>query len=129
MLKIEKCFRIVTTIVFIIACFIIPMSLFGVLITLYFNALDTIDWLVKLLKCGFENLYGINFLLALIVLVWHIVKTKKAYLMLASSLVILGTVLATLTGYFILFFWPMYLMAFVLIHSTAKDTSHSTYLG
>lgn len=45
------------------------MSLFGVLITLYFNALDTIDWLVKLLKCGFEILYGINFLLALIVLV------------------------------------------------------------
>ena len=129
MLKIEKCFRIVTTIVFIIACFIIPMSLFGVLITLYFNALDTIDWLVKLLKCGFEILYGINFLLALNVLVWHIVKTKKAYLMLASSLVILGTVLATLTGYFILFFWPMYLMAFVLIHSAAKDTSHSTYLG
>lgn len=129
MLKIEKCFRIVTTIVFIIACFIIPMSLFGVLITLYFNALDTIDWLVKLLKCGFKILYGINFLLALIVLVWHIVKTKKAYLMLASSLVILVTVLATLTGDFILFFWPMYLMAFVLIHSAAKDTSHSTYLG
>ena len=55
------------------------MTLVGVLITLYFNALDTIDWLVKLLKCGFEILYGINFLLALIVLVWHIVKIKKAY--------------------------------------------------
>lgn len=124
MLKIEKYFRIITTLVFIMSSLIIPISVLSVLAFFKYNT-EGIQLPLRVFKYSLEILASINLLLAFLVLVKEVRTTKQTGLIVASSFVLLGSFLYGLSGAYFLCFWPMYLTAFILVHSAARATPYA----
>ena len=123
MLKIEKYFRIVTTLVFIMATLIVPILVVGGYTLLMVGFVVMIPALIfKYVYIFFKSL---NFLLAFLILVGQLRTTKRAPLILASSLVLLATALTSVSSLAIMCFWPMYLTAFILVHSAVRATPYA----
>ena len=115
MLKLEKCFRIITTLVFIMATLLIPV----LLLTAATLIIDGPSQSAPLAIFGttFEILCAVNFTLAFIVLVWQTRTTKRTSLIIASSLILVSTILPLIIAISSYIFWPLYLIAVILVHS------------
>ena len=115
MLKIEKCFRIVTTLVFIMATLLIPVLLLTAATLIVDGPSKSVP--LGIFGTTFEILCAVNFTLAFIVLVWQTRTTKRTSLIVASSFFLASTILPLVISISSYIFWPVYLIAVILVHS------------